>query len=342
MSGTVRAETSARLLELIAALGGSPERVLAAAGVTAADLADLDRPIEMETEIRLVDAAAHQMGDDYFGLHAGSLLDFQVLGVLTYAVLNAPTVGTGLRNFERYARLHFRGPRISVGIDGHEAQLSFVVDVPDGVPRRQHAEGSAVIGLRIMRCLIGPDWRPRRVLFAHDRPRDTSEHERSLGAPLRFRQPVHFGLVFDAADLERPVPGADRRLLPIIERHLDELLATPDPDDAWLGKVRSAIATSVCDGHPGIPTVARRLGLSVRTLQRRLGEQGAVFKSLIEDVRRELALRYLADGRTRLTDVAFLVGYSELSAFGRAFKRWTGSTPLAVRQNLTAPPGTRA
>ena len=140
----------------------------------------------------------------------------------------------------------------------------------------------------------------------------------------------------------RTVSRRNRRLLPIIERHLDELLAKPDAGHAWLGDVRSAIASSVCDGHPGIRAVARRLGLSVRTLQRRLGEQRTVFKTLVEDVRRELALRYLADGRTRLTDVAFLVGYSELSAFGRAFKRWTGSTPHAVRRNLTAPSGTRA
>src|SRR5437016_1528485 len=248
MSGKVRAEAPARLLELMAARGGSPERVLAAAGISAADLADLDRPIEIETVMRLVDAAAHEMGDDCFGLHGGSLIDFGVLGMLAYAVLNAPTVGTALRNFERYARSHFRGPRISLEIEGHEAQLSLVLDVPDGVPRRQHAEGSAVVGLGIMRRLIAPDWRPHRVLFAHDRPRDVSEHERILGAPLRFRQPIHVGLVFDAADLERPVPGADRRLLPIIERHLDEVLEKLNPDDRWLGEVRSAIASSVCDG----------------------------------------------------------------------------------------------
>jgi len=186
-----------------------------------------------------------------------------------------------------------------------------------------------------MRQLIGGDWRPRRVRFAHDRPRDASEHERIFGAPLSFRQGVHVGLVFDARDLERPVRSADRRLLPIIERHLDELLAKPLPRDAWLGEVRSVIGSSICDGNPGIQTVARRLGLSVRTFQRRLGEQQIVFKTLVEEVRRDLALRYLADGRTRLTDVAFLVGYSELSAFGRAFHRWTGSTPLAMRRSLT-------
>src|SRR5438552_2946211 len=220
MSGTVRAEAPGRLFELVRALGGSPERVRAAAGVTAANFADPDRPIEVETALRLMDAAAHEVGDDHFGLHAGGLMDYGTLGVLTYAVLNAPTVGTALRNFERYARSHFRGPRIRLETDGDEARLELVLDVAGGV--------------------------------------------------------------------------------------------------------------------------ARRLGLSVRTLQRRLGEERTVFKTLVEDVRRELALRYLADGRTRLTDVAFLVGYSELSAFGRAFHRWTGSTPLAMRRSLTSASTSRA
>ena len=342
MSGTVRAEAPGRLFELVRALGGSPERVRAAAGVAAADFTDPERPIEVETALRLMDAAAHEVGDDHFGLHAGGLMDYGTLGVLTYAVLNAPTVGTALRNFERYARSHFRGPRIRLETDGDEARLELVLDVADGVPRRQHAEAAAVVGLRILRQLIGPDWRPRRVLFAHDRPRDVSEHERVFGAPLRFRQGIHVGLVFDARDLKRRVPGADRRLLPVIERHLDELLAKPEARDTWLGEVRNAIASSICDGYPGIQTVARRLGLSARTLQRRLGEERTVFKTLVEDVRRELALRYLADGRTRLTDVAFLVGYSELSAFGRAFHRWTGSTPLAMRRSLTSASTSRA
>src|SRR5439155_14084713 len=145
MSGTVRAEAPGRLLELVRALGGSPERVLAAAGVTADDFADPDRPIEVEVVLRLVDAAAHEVGDDRFGLHAGSRTDYGALGVLTYAVLNAPTVGTALRNFERYARSHFRGPRIN----GDEARLELVLDVADGVPRRHHAEAAAVVGLRI-------------------------------------------------------------------------------------------------------------------------------------------------------------------------------------------------
>src|SRR5262249_9542877 len=269
MSGKVRAEGPARLLQLVAALGGSRDRVLAAAGTTAAHLADVERSIDIETVMRLMDAAAREVGDDCFGIHAGNMIDLGALGPLTYAVLNAPTVGTGLRNFERYARSHFRGPRIALTTEGPEARLALLVDLPDGGPRRHHAEGSAGFALRVMRRLVGPDWHPRRVLFAHDPPRDVTEHERVFGAPVRFRQPVHVGLVFDTADMQRPVPGADRRLLPIIERHLDELLAKPEAADAWLDEVRSAIASSVCDGGLRIEGVARRLGLGVRTLQRR-------------------------------------------------------------------------
>jgi len=341
MAGKVRAEAPAGYLQLVAALGASPERILAAAGVTA-DLADPERLVEIETVMRIAEAAARELGDECLGLHTGGRVDLGVFGMLTYAILNAPTVGTALRNFERYARSHFQGPRITLTVDKDEAWLAFLVDVRDAVPRRQHAELAAVIGLRIMRRLIGnPDWHPRRVLFAHDRPRDTSEHERILGAPVWFRQLAHMALIFDAADLERPVPDADRRLLPIIERHLHELLGKSDPDSAWLDEVRAAIASLICDGHPKIGGVARRFGMSVRTFQRRLDQHRVVFKDLVDSVRRELSLRYVADGRTPLTDVAFLVGYSELSAFGRAFRRWTGSTPLTMRKTLVSGPGSR-
>jgi AraC-like DNA-binding protein len=105
---------------------------------------------------------------------------------------------------------------------------------------------------------------------------------------------------------------------------------------SMLDDVRHAIAEALCDGAPTIRVVAKRLGTSVRTLQRRLGAEGGVFTTLVEDVRRDVAMRYLADGKANLTDIAFLTGYSELSAFGRAFRRWTGSTPLAVRKQLLA------
>ena len=333
----MRAGGAAGVLAAVVARGGSPERVLAAAGLAADDLADLDRMLDVARIVALFDAAARESGDDCFGLHLGEHYDFAAMGALTYAVLNAPTVETALRNFERYGRTHVTGGAgIVVERDGAEARLAYDVGSADREICRQHAEGAALVGVKLLRRLVGPDWRPRHVLFGHARPRDTGEHARLLGAPLRFGAPVMAAVTFPAADLERPVPGADRGLLPIVERHLDELLASGAASDDWVDGVRGAIVASVCDGPPGIAAIAKRLGLSVRTLQRRLGEEGVVFKTLVDEIRRDLALRYLASGKSDLTEIAFLLGYSELSAFDRAFRRWTGSTPRAFARRALA------
>src|SRR5262249_39228377 len=138
MPGKLRADAPARLLEAVAALGGSRERILAAAGLTAADLADTDRPIEIATCLQLINAAARGLVRDCFGLHAGSLIDLGMFGPLTYAVYNAPTVGIALGNFERYARSHFQGPRIASEVDGREAQLALLMDVQEGISSRHH------------------------------------------------------------------------------------------------------------------------------------------------------------------------------------------------------------
>jgi AraC-like DNA-binding protein len=197
-------------------------------------------------------------------------------------------------------------------------------------------EAAVAVGLRLMQHLSGDDWRPLRVELAHPAPRSKAEHVRVFGAPVAFGA-RRSGLVLDAAVLDRPVPAADRRLLPLVERHLDELLAARAPD-AFVAQVREAIAESLCDGSPSIRTLAKRTGMSVRTFQRRLDERGIVFRELVAEIRQELARRYLAESTTNLTEVAFLLGYSELSAFDRAFRRWTGSTPLAMRRRLRGAP----
>ncbi len=332
----IRAGAATGLLEAVTAGGGRAERVLAAAGLRRADFVDPDRMIPSERLLVLFDAAAVELADDAFGLHLGETYDFNAIGALSYAVLHAPSVGTALANFERYGRTSWQGIRLALEVAGPEARLAHDVGAPGRERARHYAEGAAVVGLRLMRRLIAADWSPREIRFAHARPPRTSEHTRILGVPVRFDAPVSVALAFDAADLARPVPDADRHLLPIVQRHLDERLASSAGSAAadWLASVREGIALAVCDGPPSIETVAERLSLSVRTLQRRLGEHGVVYKGLVDDVRRDLALRYLADGKHDLTEIAFLVGYSELSAFDRAFRRWTGSTPKSHQKQL--------
>ena len=117
-----------------------------------------------------------------------------------------------------------------------------------------------------------------------------------------------------------------------MQRYLDDALSELPPGDDFVQSVRRAIGESVRHGEPSLSHVARRLAIGGRTLQRRLREYGADFKGLVDDTRRRFALRHLADSEITLTEVAYLLGYSEVSAFNRAFKRWTGSTPSDHRR----------
>ncbi len=314
---------------------GQRARSLAAAGLGPSDLDDPDRLLEIERVVALTQAAARESHDDCFGLHVGLGWEFAGLGVLSYAVLNAPTVGIALRNLDRYSRFHLQAGKMGLRVRGREAFLYYeIAEIAPG-RCRQHVEAALVVGLRMLRQLVGSRWVPTRVQFAHARPRASAEHVRIFGAPVVFGKHSS-ALVFDVADLERDVRGADRGLLPVVERHLDELLADGAPDQ-WLQRVRGVIAESLCDGSPSIRNLAKQMGMSVRTFQRRLDGRDAVYKTLLSEIRHDLARRYLAEGTPNLTEVAFLLGYSELSAFDRAFRRWTGSTPLAARRRLRLP-----
>jgi AraC-like DNA-binding protein len=355
MAARMRAGGAAGVLEAVAARGGSTARVLQSAGLTPADLADPDCFLDLERIVRLQDAAARETGDPAFGLHLGAAFDLGALGALSYAVLNAPRVRAALRNLERYGRAHMQEAPVTLAVAEGLATLSYQPGGIDPELARHHVESTAVIGARILRRLAGGDWRPREMRFRHSRPAATAEHALLFGAPVRFGQAEN-AVVFAAGVLDAAVHGADPWLLPIVEDHLRQQIdrtarsefgrssfgaiaarSRGRPAEAgWPQAVRDLVTRSVSDGQATVRAVSRRLGLSVRTFQRQLAAHGLVFKQLVDDVRHELALRHLGDPTATLTDIALLLGYSELSAFDRAFRRWTGVSPLEHRRRVRA------
>jgi AraC-like DNA-binding protein len=184
----------------------------------------------------------------------------------------------------------------------------------------------------MLRRLGGRSWTPRSIDFRHAAPADLAVHRRLLGAPLRFGQPST-RILLSPADLDRPVRDADRQRLPVVERHLSDILSDPGDADPWRHALELQIASLVCDGHPGLRSVAPRLGMSVRTLQRRLDERGIRYRDLVAQVRMRMAHHYLREHGLGLGEIGLLLGYSEPSAFDRAFRRWTGTTPGAYRRS---------
>jgi AraC-like DNA-binding protein len=184
-----------------------------------------------------------------------------------------------------------------------------------------------------MQILCGRNWRPQRVRLGQHAPANLAERERFFRSPLHFEQNLHMQTAFSAEELR--VAGADPELLRVVERHLDAHLGS-DGRGEWIDEVRQALADALSRGAPSVRALGRRLGLSPRTLQRRLGEHRASFQRLLADVRRELADQYLGRPDLSLGEVAFLLGYQDLSSFHRAFRRWSGRTPLARRRTLAA------
>ena len=182
--------------------------------------------------------------------------------------------------------------------------------------------------------MAGSHWAPQEVQFAHPPPHRTSEHVRIFTAPVLFGCATN-AFVIEREFLDRQVPAADPRLYRILKQYLDRVLDEMPREDELLASVRRAFAESMRDGDPTLARVARKLAASPRTLQRQLKEYGIEFKKFAEDTRRRFALTYLRDRKHTLTEVAFLVGYSDVSAFNRAFKRWTGKTPLHYRHKAS-------
>ena len=167
----------------------------------------------------------------------------------------------------------------------------------------------------------------------HEAPAVTSEHLQFFRAPVMFACATN-AFVMEREFCRQSIPGADPNLFKILNRYLDTVLSHVPKEDEGLAVIRRKIAEAIKIGNPTLAQVAKALAWSPRTMQRHLNRCGSDFRSLIDDTRRRFALDYLKDSNNTLTEIAFLLGYSEASAFNRSFKRWTGKTPLDYRRKL--------
>jgi AraC-like DNA-binding protein len=194
-------------------------------------------------------------------------------------------------------------------------------------------DAAAAATFSVMRELFGATWRPERMLFAHTKPTDDSLYRRFFQAPCRF-DCERTALVFPASVLEQRLPGSDPRRFRILEAQAQ--VWEDDDLTFWLRRTLSVmlLAEAVSSDR-----VAKLLSIHRRTLNRRLKAEGTTFQQLLDEVRFETACQLLDRSRTPITDIGASLGYAEPSAFSRAFRRWSGTTPLERRrrsQEVTA------
>jgi AraC-like DNA-binding protein len=319
------------LLNAIRDADGDPDQILRTFELEGSLLSDADRFIPCSIFAGILEESARITGDHCFGLHFGARFNPKNIGALAYVVLNSPTIAVADEQIGRYLKLYNQAAKVSRTVEGERAYLQYIFCDLEIESPRQHNEYGMAVRLNTIRMMVGSDWTPLEVQFAHDAPEAISEHQRIFGAPVLFGYQTN-SLVTESEFLARQVPAADPRLYRIIKRYLEGILEEMPDDRGVLTPIRRVIAESMRDGDPNLVRVAKKMALGPRTLQRQIKEHGMEFKKLVDDTRREFALNYLKDSRNTLTEIAFLLGYSEASAFSRAFKRWTGGTPLAYRR----------
>jgi AraC-like DNA-binding protein len=321
------------LLEAITAAGANPDQMLQLWGLDRSVFSKPEGFIPCAVFAGILKEAARVTGDDCFGLHFAESFHPKNIGPLAYVALNSPTIGTGIQNVERYLHVWDSSAKWFFTTEGNRGYIRYVLSDVGVEPLRQSNEHGMTIVVNTLRMMVGSQWAPLEVQFAHEAPERTTEHHRIFRAPVLFGCETN-ALVIELAFTQREVPAADQQLYQIMKQYLDQVLKDMPREDSLIGSIRKAIAESMRDGDPKLARVAKKLAMGPRTLQRRLREYGSDFKKLVEDTRQRFAVSYLKDRKNTLTEIAFLLGYSELSAFNRAFKRWTGSTPLDYQRKL--------
>ncbi len=252
------------------------------------------------------------------------------LDVLGYAFRASPNLHAALGQVVRYARVMH--DRITLRLEPEGDAVRLTGTVPPAHPfNRYQAEFFLATWLRLVRDTCAAEIAPVEACFAHPAPARLDEHRRFFACPVFFEQPV-VGLLIAKADLDRPMHGADPALTALLGRQLDKLLESLPADASVSSRARALIEDDLPSGSASVERVARQLAMSVRTLSRRLDDEGTSFRQLLDSVREELAFAHLRNPAVEIGEIAFLLGYSESSAFHRWFKRRTGRTPLDFRR----------
>ena len=284
----------------------------------------------MRSQITLLDEAAIALKDDCLGFTLARDHDLREIGLLYYVMASSQTLGEALKRLARYSKVTNEAL-----VFGYREGNRLIINLSySGVPRhsdRHQIEFCMFAAIRICRVLTGQKLVPQHFSIAHHRSRGISEMTRFVGTKVEFGADAdEFTLNADAREL--PLIDADNRLNDLLLKYCEAALADRRGEESQLRtKVENAISSVFPHGRVLLGDVARSLGMSERTLARKLADEGLNFTEILQQLRRDLAVRYLDDRKLHVSKIAWLLGFREVSAFTNAFKRWTGKTPREMR-----------
>lgn len=330
MASSVLGVSTRALLDACDALGAKGDAIAQAAGIDRAALADPEARLSRAAVVAVWQAAYQATRDPALALHAAERAPDGAYPVLDYLGAASATLGEAIERLSRYfVLLGDIALRVEAGHEAHRLVLESTAPGPLPMPAQEYTLAALVLRTR-RRC--GVPWTPAWVELGGPGP-FSPEHERVFG--VLPQAAASAGLGIRRADWERPCKSADPALAELLEAHARAVIEKLPRGGEASRSVADVIARSLEGGEPSLALVARRLGTSARTLQRRLEEEGTTLAAIVRAQRERLAKDQLARRDVSLAELAFLLGFSDQSAFTRAFRRWTGTTPARYREDLS-------
>jgi AraC-like DNA-binding protein len=327
------AQVSAKLLvpfvKVCKSLKLDVDVALAHVGLSHGDLERSDMRVSHALVDQLLRAASAKSGRADLGLLAAEESSPEHLDIIEYVARSQPDLHAALEAFLRFRSLLHDALELQLEVVGDRALLH-VGFQKLAISHCAHEFVLATLQLAVRRITGQASLAPLEVQFTHARPQDTTLHQRIFRCPIFFGQPDTV-LVYARAALATPLVDADTGLARVLERHAVARLQTLCSLGDLVQRVRAMVSRDVGTGRLTADSLARQLGMSQRSLHRRLAAHGCSYRSILDSVRREIALRALRDPDLAISELRERIGFSTGPAFHRAFRRWTGSTPSTFR-----------
>jgi AraC-like DNA-binding protein len=330
LAGSIRVGVMKEIVPLLRGFGLDPNEVIREAGLDPRLFDDENNIIPYVSAGHLFSCCVGRTQCQHFGLLVGQRGALSAIGPVGGLMQHSPTVGEALSTLVAHLHLHDRGAALTLTVADDQVMLGYVIYEPGVESSEQVSEGALAVGMNIMRALCGSGWVPDEVLLPRDPPADQRPYRCFFRAPIRFNQENAI-LVFPASWLAHRIAGADPIFREVFEAHVQKL--ETGMEDSWKENLRRMLRTEILLNRCSAASIAGRLAVHPRTLSRRLHSVGAGFQDLVDEARFEMARQLLAQIGIPLSQVAAALGYSEASAFTRAFRRWSGQTPTAWRAN---------
>ena len=316
------------------AAGIALDPLLKQAGLAHHQIKDPRSAIKVRDQVNFLNIAAVALEDDLLGFHLAQTVDLRQLGPLYYVLASSETLIDALQRAARYSSIVNEGISLKC-IDGKSVGISFhCVGIGRHLDTHQ-IECSMTALVRICRQLTGLRLLPNRVRLMHHRTRN-AEFAKFFGNDIEFGATAD-DITFSNNIRQSPVVSADPYLNELLISYCEEAISyRPKTRASFRSRVENVIATLLPHGKAHASEIAHELGVSQRTFARRLSEEGLTFSELLDSLRSDLANRHLADRDLAISQIAWLLGYSDVGAFSHAFKRWTGKTPGQARAEYAA------